>query len=228
MRLSKLLKPAAIFVLVLGLSIFLSANFWFTLILQHAIAAEIGLPVTITGLDFRPWQGVIKFQQLLLQNPPGFGSPYLLAVHGLDVQLLPASLSRASVELEYFSVTGLEIYLEQGLSFNLLPVINHLSQDSEQVPIGQPEQKETKIKAKLVEVQGVKLHTILPFWQRSLDLARLELKDVQTDQGDGVPINQVFRQILFKLFQPVIQKNLLDLPKTALVYLGQAIAKLEK
>lgn len=227
MRLSKLFRSTTILVLVLSLSIYLSANFWFTLVLQGAIATEIGLPVNITGLDFRPWQGVIKFDRLQLQNPPGFSSPYLLALDGLDALIIPASLRQTVVELDHISLAKLEIYLEQGLSFNLLPVINHLSRKNDRVDQGQPLAAETKVKARLIEIKAATVHTILPFWQRSLDLARFKQRDLNSSEGDGVRVSWLLSQILFQLLRPVVQQNLLELPQTALIFLTEAIAKLE-
>lgn len=80
---------------------------------EFAGSAALGVPTTLQKAHISLLRGRLQMEQLIVGNPPGFQTPYFLALKGLDVQVTLGSLARDVVEIPHLTLSGLELYLEK-------------------------------------------------------------------------------------------------------------------
>jgi len=207
------------------LSLILSFNYWLKIAVEKVLSSTLGVPTQIARLSFNPLAGSLEIERLIVENPGGFSSPFLLGIQSFDLQLLPSSLFLPTIEIQSFNLDHLEIYIEQGFSLNLTPVLNHLKENAKNAK--SPENRtapETKFKASRISIEQVEFHAKLPFWERSLKLPNVNLEDLQTNDGQGLPLSEIFSQIISKVIAPVLRDNLLEIPKALLEALRRSFA----
>jgi hypothetical protein len=211
--------------LTLILSLILSFNFWCRVTVENITSSTLGVPTQIDKLKFNPFAGSLEVKQLIVENPAGFSSPYLLGMSDFELKLTPSSLFSSTVEVQKLSINSLNIFIEQGFSLNLSSVLNRLKENAKNAKSSENKTApEAKIKANNISLKGIEVAVKLPFWQRSVKLPNVNLENLQTQDGHGLSLSEVFSRIFAQAIAPVAKDNLLELPKSILDLLKRSIA----
>jgi hypothetical protein len=208
----------------LVLSLILSFNFWCKVAVEKVLTSTLGVPTQIQRLKFNPLAGSLEVGQLIVENPAGFSSPYLLGVSKFELQLNPSSLFTSTVEVQKLSIDRLNIFIEQGFSLNLSPTLDRLKENAKNAKSPEPNAgSEIRIKAKAIDLTDIKVAVKLPFWKREVKLPNVNLENLQTKDGEGMLLSEVFSQIFAQAIAPIVKDNLLELPKSVLELLRRSV-----
>ncbi|PZD74303.1 hypothetical protein C1752_01161 [Acaryochloris thomasi RCC1774] len=91
--------------------------------LERTLRSVTGVEAQLRDVDSQPFQGEFSIDTLLLSNPDGFKTPYVLKVDRLDIKLDPDTLWQDTVQIQSIAVEGVQIQLEQKLARNNIATI---------------------------------------------------------------------------------------------------------
>lgn len=91
--------------------------------LERTLRSVTGVEAQLRDVDSQPFQGEFRIDTLLLSNPDGFNTPYVLKVDQLDIELDPNTLWQDTVKIQSIAVEGVQIQLEQRLARNNIATI---------------------------------------------------------------------------------------------------------
>ncbi len=91
--------------------------------LERTLRSVTGVEAQLGDVDSQPFQGEFQIDALLLRNPDGFKTPYVLKVDRLAIKLDPDTLWQDTVRIQSLTVEGVQIQLEQKLAQNNIATI---------------------------------------------------------------------------------------------------------
>jgi uncharacterized protein involved in outer membrane biogenesis len=196
---------------------------WFNLgnIMQWGIeqnaSTALGVPTHIGKLNLSLTDGTVGINRLTINNPNGFSTPYLLKVNSFDVKLKPMSLIAETIEIQRVELDGLEINVEQKFTSNNILTIGEKLQQRRGEESKQGDRGEKKVKAGYVSIKNVKANVKLSALGRtiantSVQVPSIELKDIGSDNSQGVLMSEFMRKLLREIFTAVTNQVKASLP----------------
>lgn len=187
--------------------------------LESVVAHTLGVPVEIQSLSLNEFDGGLEIDNLTLQNPPGFATPYLMKIDRLDLQLRPRTLFSDIVEIDNFSVDTVHINIEQNLAGNnILKVVDRLNSEENSGgsggEIGRSETAETGKKLRLnfraIAVRDTRVNLVVSSFGLTADpihfkLPNLQLTDVSSDELQAVLTEELIAEFVRGLFESVVR-----------------------
>ncbi len=172
-NIGKLIRIILLVIIVLIVSVVIVVHFLGNSALKAAIETTatktLNVGVSIDDMDFSILGGSVGFQNLVINNPPGYQHDKLLEVGDARIAVTVGSLLKDTVNVKEIMFDGVNVVIEQkGITNNLQQVINALPK-AEQKPPTEAEAKPAKklhidnleitnvtVKAKLLPVPGKK------------------------------------------------------------------------
>lgn len=187
--------------------------------LESVAGDTLGVPVDIQSLSLNEFGGDLEIENLTLQNPPGFATPYLMKIDRLDLQLQPRTLFSDVVAIDDFSVNNVDINIEQNLAGNnVLKVVDRLnSEGNTRASVGDRgglETAETGKKLKLnfraIAVRNTRVNLVLSSFGLVADpvhfkLPDLRLTDVSSDELQAVLTEELIASFVGDLFEGIVR-----------------------
>lgn len=186
--------------------------------IEQSASAGLGVPMRIEQLNLNLAAGKVGIKALTISNPEGFTTPYILKVNSSDVQMHLASLFSSTLEIQRVELDGLEVIIEQKFANSNILAIAQKLQQRQSESRGQGDRAEKKVKAEYVLVKNIKAHVKLSGFGGAIDAAtvqvpRIELKDVGTDNAQGVLFSEFLRKVVGEIFTAVVDRAKSALPK---------------
>lgn len=187
---------------------------WFSLdrIMQWGIeqnaSTALGVPAHMHKLKLNLPAGTVGIDTLTIDNPNGFSTPYLLQVNSFGVKLKPMSLIEETIEIQTIELDGLEINVEQKFANNNILTVGEKLQQRSGEQAKQGDRGEKKVKAGYISIENVKANVKLSalgqtLANTSVQIPRIELKDIGADNAQGVLLSEFMRKLLGEIFTAV-------------------------
>jgi len=117
--------------------------------IETVASKTLNVAVTVDDLDFSVLGGKVGFQNLVIDNPPGYKYDRLLEVGDARIAVSIASLLKDTVNIKEIMFDGVNVVIEQkGLTNNLQDIINAIPK-TEPKPEAEPEDTTGKPAKKL-------------------------------------------------------------------------------
>lgn len=151
-------------------------------------AEATGTRVRVGAVDVSLRDSRATLKGFVIDNPPGYSTPYLLRIDEIDVQLDVASLARPAIVLRDVALKGATLEAEQhGTSSNLTEVLDHVEHAGGTTPAqpsaaAEPGTKLIVDRFRLTDGR-VRLTSDALSGPQSIDLADVTARDVGRAEG---------------------------------------------
>jgi uncharacterized protein involved in outer membrane biogenesis len=209
--------------ILLGIAIALTLA-WFSLDrmvqfgIEQNVTTALGVPTRIDKLRLSLSEGKIAIENLTVENPDGFNTPYLLKVNSLVVQMKLISLISDTVEIQRVELDGLDVNVEQKFANSNILAVGAKLQKQRDEQGKQGDRGEKKVKADYVLIKNVSANVKLSglgqlFNASTVQVPTIELKDVGTDNVQGLLLSDFMRKLVVETFAAVANQVKASLPK---------------
>ncbi len=143
--------PIIILLVVLVAGFFLFGTGLIKAGVEKAATNTLGVPVSIKDVDLSIFQGKVKIEGLVVQNPPGYANETLLELGEGVVNLDIGSLMSDTVKIKLIKLDGTKLTMEQkGLTNNLKEILDRLPKEGK--PAAEPKPGEKKLNINRLEI----------------------------------------------------------------------------
>lgn len=195
----------------------------------------LGVRTSCDNVSLGILDGTLAVDGLTIENPAagGYKTPYLLKTGHVDLQVLPKTILRDTVEVTKFEVLGAELYLEQGAGrSNASIVLDNL----QRLDTGskKPSAEGKKVRLDKIVIRDVIAHVqIFPIGgdqapDLTVKVPLIELKDVASDQDQGLVIGDVAARVLPAILAAILNEGADTLPADFREGLGNELTKTVK
>jgi hypothetical protein len=233
-----------ILVLVLLVIVLVGAGiFWINHIAKVGIEAgstyALGVDTTLDGVDIGILAGRSELSGLTVANPEGFASPHFLSLGNGVVSVSLGSLTRDTVEVPEFSLTGIDMNLERikGKS-NYGVITNNLgrfesgdAEDKEETASGE-EDDGKKFVIREILIRDVKVHvnyvpTAGEAVRSTVPVKELRLENVGTGSEGGVQVAELTSTLIKAIMAAALEQGGGVIPKEISGELASAMESLQ-
>jgi uncharacterized protein involved in outer membrane biogenesis len=197
---------------------------WFSLnrIMQWGIeqnaSTALGVPMHIGKLNLSLTDGTLGIDNLTIDNPDGFNTPYLMKVTAFNIKLKPSSLIAETVEIQSMELDGLEINVEQNFANSNIFTVGGKLQQQRGEQAKQGDRGEKKVKAGSVSIKNVKANLKISalgqtIANSSIQVPPIELKDIGSDNAQGVLLSEFMRKLVEEISTAAIDQVKASLPQ---------------
>ena len=222
-KIHKILRIVLLVIIVLVVSIFVLINLFGNRILKTGIETvatkTLTVPVNIDDMDFAILGGKVSFQNLIVDNPPGYKHEKLLEVGKARIAVSIGSLLTDTVNIKEIMFDGLEVTLEQKgvTSNNLQDIIKALPKsDEEPEPKDETSKSSKKLHIDKLEISNVIVNAKLLPIPGKKDTLTLKLDPIlMTDLGsdDKLDVAALSSKILLAIATGVAKQGAGLLPE---------------
>ena len=110
----KLLLSLVTLVLVVGLILVSTLDFWVKRAINTYGSSALGVPVEVSSVSLFPWNGSLSLHNLTIGNPQPFKEPFLLQADDIVIQVNLQSLLTHEIEINLIQVNAPHIVYETG------------------------------------------------------------------------------------------------------------------
>ncbi|MCK5148934.1 AsmA family protein [bacterium] len=178
--------------------------------IDGAGAYALGTDTNIESVDVDLRHGHIVLKGLIIANPPGFDESPFLDIERIEIAFHPRSILTQSVRISYLSLKGVSLYLDkhEGTS-NYEFILNHIQSLDSTSANTETKQSGALIIDKLI-LEDIKVSaTLLPLGgdvtRCNYGIDKIELKNLGTDEEEGLSTHQVFGIVTKALFSSALQ-----------------------
>jgi hypothetical protein len=185
--------------------------------LEQSVTKALGVNAKIENLNLQLFSGHIDIKDLVVSNPLGFATPHFLKIGQFELQVQPDTILKETLEVETFKLKQVSINIEQQVNQNnLLEVLDHIDQQK-----GKEDKNQKKMRLKLAAVDTISIRLTLSQFgiivsSMNLDLPSIELKDIGTDNVQGVLLSELTRQLMSAIVTAALAQNKQNIPKSIL------------
>ena len=231
----KVAKIAITIVIVLGLLIAAAAYYVLSNIdgfikdSIETLGTEVtGTRVSLKSVDIDLGSGIGTLSGLVIDNPPGYDSPYAFSLDTVTVGIQPSSLTKPVIVISEVSISGANIIAEQkGAKVNLSELLDNVNAFAEEAEADEPEPEpapdETPSDIRLMMQKFVFADTQAKVMTEVKGEAILTVPDVtRTNIGDSVAgltpeqLGAEVTQAVVEQVEEAVQDYLEDLAKAAM------------
>jgi len=181
--------------------------------IEKGATYALGVETTVAQVDLSLLRGTLAIDQLKMANPSGFDSPHLINTTRVATELKTDTLFSDTVELSKFEIDGLDVNIEGNLSgSNIARIIENLKKFSSDKDKAETEGGK-KIKVDRILITNVVAHFSLgKLAKATVKVPPIELRDVTSDNAEGVVISELSARIFIAVLQAVLENSQSDLP----------------
>jgi uncharacterized protein involved in outer membrane biogenesis len=184
--------------------------------IETAASKTLSVRVSIDDMDFSILGGKVSFQNLVIDNPPGYQHDKLLEVGNARIAVSIGSLLKDTVIIKEIMFDGVNVVIEQkGLSNNLQDIIKALPK-SEAEPEDATETPAKKLHIDNLEITNVTVKAKLLPVPGKADTVTLKLNPIRmTDLGsdEKMDVAKLSSKILLAIATGVAEQGAGKLPK---------------
>lgn len=178
-----------------------------------------GVPTQVQEVNLSLLGGSLGLNNLTIGNPQGFTSPHVVKSGRFSLEVRPGSLLNQTIEVPSLVLDGLDLNIEQTLKGNnISTVLAHIkglsdlgAPKSDSDPAAPKSDSDKRVRLGSVTIRNVVAHVYLAGVARSEELTikvpEIQLKDVSTDQPNGVLVSQLFGQLLPAIVAAVVENG---------------------
>jgi hypothetical protein len=229
----KVAKTAITTVVVLGLVIAVATYYvlsnldGFIKETIETVGTEVtGTRVTLKAVDINLGSGSGTLSGLVIENPPGYDSPYAFSLEKVTVSIQPSSLTKPVIVISEVSITGADLIAEQkGTKVNLSELLDNINASAEKTEAddAEPAPDETSSDVRMMMQKFVFADTQAKVITETKGEAILKVPDVtRTNIGDSVvgltpeQLGAEVTQAVVEEVEEAVQDYLADLAKAAM------------
>lgn len=211
----KILTSLVVLVLVIVIGGFLAFTFYGNRIVKFAVekggTQALKVNVALNEARLMPARGVLELDNLVVDNPEGYGNPHLMNMGSAHVALNTSSLMEDTVEIDKMEFKKISLVIEQkGMTNNLQEIMDNLPKAE---PKEQPDEPKTAGKNLLIKDLTVEEIVVtfkpLPLPGKAgnitFKLAPIHMTDIGTEQK--VDIAQLTGMIFQQITMGVIENG---------------------
>lgn len=182
--------------------------------LEQSVTKSLGVNAKIENLNLQVFRGQVDIKDLVVFNPLGFSTPHFFKIGEFELQVKPSTILSETVEVETFKLKSVNVNIEQQVDKNnILEVLNFIEKQK-----GNEDKNQKKLKVKLASVDDISLKLTLTQFgiaitSLDLNLKNVELRDIGTDNIEGVLLSELSRQLVSAIVSAAIAQNKQNIPK---------------
>ena len=198
---------------------------------EKGVGYATGVPVTVRAMDVSLLLGRVEMKDMTLANPEGYtAGDFLLRTGLFELGVDVGSLLGDTIRVRDFKLDGIELNIEQKLRGSNISVIAGNLKRLQGPQPEQPPSEGKKLHVGRVVIRNVVARFYLPAELRQeplvVQVPRIELEDVSSDQPAGVAIGELTRRLLTAVLAAVAQKGQGIVPPDMLAGLDQNVNEL--
>jgi len=212
--------------LTLGLVVYLNLDAVVKTAIEQTLTRSLAVPTTLTKVIFKPGDGYLELNGLVIANPSGFSAPQFLQVQNFTVQLQPQTLLFNRIEIEKFELKGVSIDIEQQFLRNNILEIFTSAEDYKQG--GQPgqigQEKKFNLRSATIDNVSVNLRLVqfgIVLRSFSATLPKVDLQNLNSENYQGLLMSEVFTKLVSSTLKDVVEQNKASIPPQILDILKQ-------
>jgi hypothetical protein len=178
--------------------------------LERTLSSVTGVEAQLGAVDSQALQGEFKIDTLLLSNPDGFQTPYVLKVDRLEIKLEPDTLWQDTVKIQSIAAEGVQIQLEQKLARNNIAAIVDQLQASKGGGSGSNTRSGSskQIEIERLTIQGIdaqiKVSAIADLGlTRSLEIEDIEVTNLDAYNAEGKLLEAISGAVTTAILQEI-------------------------
>jgi len=199
--------------------------------IETAASKTLKVGVSIDDLDFSILGGKVGFENLVIDNPPGYQHDKLLEVGKARIAVSIGSLLKDTVNIKEIMFDGVNVVIEQkGLSNNLQDIIKALpkGESAEPEEAEEPEKPAKKLHIDNLEISNVTVKAKLLPVPGKADTVTLKLNPIKmTDLGsdEKMDVAKLTGKILLAIATGVAEQGAGLLPESMTDGMKDALSK---
>lgn len=175
--------------------------------IETAASKALNVAVNIDDLDLSIFQGRVSFEDVVIDNPPGYEYDKLLELGEATVAVGIGSLLSDTVNVREIILDGVNVVVEQkGLSNNLQEVINSIPK-SEKKPKTGTEKPGKTLHIDTLEITNVTVNVKLLPIPGKADTISLKLASIRMTNLDGLDTAQLTGKILLAIAAGIAEQG---------------------
>ncbi|AFY74180.1 AsmA family protein [Synechococcus sp. PCC 7502] len=214
MKISRTILLILLSVVTLVVVLFLNLNTILKIGIQQNLSKSLAVPMTLTEVVFKPFDGYLQLNGFAIDNPQGFSSPKFLQVQNFEIQLQPTSLLSDRVEIDKLQLEEISIDIEQQLPRNNITEIFTSAEGHKQSSQSGQEKKFNLRSATInnvsVSFRVVQLGINLPAF--SAKLPKVDLKNLNSENYQGLLMSEVFTKLVGSALKNVVEQHKPQIP----------------
>jgi len=184
----------------------------------------LGVDTRAKRVDLEFTDGTMAIEELVIKNPDGFDTPHLMQFKKFDVAMRIESVLSDTIDLDHFVIESLGINVEQkGFMNNVGLVLAHLrglKKDDDDEDDDDDENDDDGPGGIRVRVDRVLVKDVVTHFQATglgsflgggksmtVRIAEIELRNVTSDNPDGILIHELFARIVPKILEAVLARG---------------------
>jgi hypothetical protein len=192
------------------------------------------VPTTVGSVNLSLIHGQFMMNKLMIANPEGFKSPYLMDSGKFDIQTDPGTLFTDSILLKKFELDGLDVNIEQAAGgSNVNKIMDNLKRfqgSGEPAKKEEPAEKKSgkKVRVDKVTIRNVAAHFYLLTGQPiTVNVPEIELTGVTSDDSNGVVVGELVSRLIPAILAGVAKQAQGVVPADVLNDMNSQIAGLK-
>ncbi|MEE3716433.1 hypothetical protein V2H45_06725 [Tumidithrix elongata RA019] len=184
---------------------------------EQNVSQALGVNAKIENLNLQLFSGHVDIKGLVVSNPLGFSTPHFFKIGEFEFQVKPNTILNETVEVETFKLKEVSVNIEQQVNKNnILEVLDHIEKQK-----GKEDKNQKKLRLKLASVDNIALKLTLSQFgvvlsTLNLSLPNIELKNIGTDDVQGVLLSELTRQLVSAIVKEVLIQNKQNIPDSIL------------
>lgn len=186
---------------------------------EHGASYALGVPAHLGAARVSLLSGRVDLDDLKIENPPQFKTPYLALIRNFELQVRPASVMSSVIDVPVVAINGMDVYIEQKdgtdnasvISQNIQRLGTAAKSDTTPVPAPRPEEG-PKVNVRQFIIRGLVAHVqTLPIGGKvsvlDVKIPELVLNDVTPDNAQGTAVAEVTRRVTPAIMAAIVEKG---------------------
>ena len=160
--------------------------------IETAATKTLNVGVNIGKMDFSILGGKVEFQNLVIDNPPGYQHDKMLELGDARIEVSLGSLLEDTVDIKEIKLDKVNVVLEQKgvTSNNIEDIINSIPKSDEPEPKDETQKASKKLHIDNLELTNIVVNAKLLPVPGKMDTVTLKLKPIKmTDLGSDKKLN---------------------------------------
>ncbi|MGK7950880.1 MAG: hypothetical protein AB4368_19390 [Xenococcaceae cyanobacterium] len=183
--------------------------------IEQIASATLGTDTRIEKLRLGLIDGQMEIDEVNINNPKGFKTPYFMKAQQLELEIKPATLLGKIIEIQAFKVNAIDINIEQRfINNNLLEIWTNLQQQVERMERMREDKTDKKLKLTFnyITVKNVLANIILSPLDTntkplSFEISNLELKEITSDEFQAILTSEFINNLVSQILISIIEQG---------------------
>ncbi|MDY6784064.1 MAG: hypothetical protein SW833_16205 [Cyanobacteriota bacterium] len=192
--------------------------------LQRNISTTLGVYPQIEELHYQLFTGRLNIENLTLNNPNGFATPYFMKANNLQVQCNPLSFLGKTTQLQEFLIERIDVNIEQKLTQNnALTILGNAKQQRKinlQANVAN-RQKKFFLQQAIVSNITSQLNLALGLLDNPLsvelpEIEAIELSNLTPENIQGVVLGDLIDRVVSGIMKKIVAESQTKIPENIL------------